>query len=181
MYHLSFISKAQYERRFRKWGFRKNLKRNEWQLIGTKIERRKQAGLESQVYVFGEALSDDKVQKEISRYKVASKEKRSCSNGPLPEGVTIQCPPCEEPPSLGSDALESISPSSVASDPEQCFPSTELATSTAASQSNLDTSCMDITLFSTQPTAPTIDFESDMLYVMPSFDQGETGSIFFFR
>ncbi|KAF2798621.1 hypothetical protein K505DRAFT_232948, partial [Melanomma pulvis-pyrius CBS 109.77] len=58
---------SQYETRFRRWGFRKNLKRDDWKIIDNVRAERKQAGKSSEVYLNGELIPEEKVQKETSR------------------------------------------------------------------------------------------------------------------
>lgn len=52
-----------YERRFKKWGFRKNREGAEWKIIAMKLAERKALGKASVVYCEGKLLSEAKVQK----------------------------------------------------------------------------------------------------------------------
>lgn len=61
------ISKSQYEDRFRKWGFRKNLKGAEWGVIRHHVSKRKREGKDSNLYVDGILVPAKKVRKETSR------------------------------------------------------------------------------------------------------------------
>jgi hypothetical protein len=59
--------KAQYEKKFREWGFKKNHTKDDWKIVGQKIGKRKRTGKESAVYLDSELMQRKKVQKEISR------------------------------------------------------------------------------------------------------------------
>ena len=61
-------SKAQYERQFKYWNFRKNRKQREWAAAGRVIKKRKQDGKESAVYIDGVLVKMDKIRKETSRH-----------------------------------------------------------------------------------------------------------------
>jgi len=65
---LNLSSKAQYERQFKTWGFRKNRKESDWIAIAGRIEKRKKAGKDSDVYHDGTMILRDKIHKEISRH-----------------------------------------------------------------------------------------------------------------
>jgi hypothetical protein len=64
---LSFSSKAQYEKYFKQWGFRKKRTKKDWEIMSQKLETRKRKGRESDVYLEGELMPMKKLQKEISR------------------------------------------------------------------------------------------------------------------
>ena len=66
----AMASKANYERRFKKWGVRKRSQnpKLKWTSISRKIEKRKAAGKQSEVYERGAKLPSKKLCKEISRY-----------------------------------------------------------------------------------------------------------------
>jgi hypothetical protein len=57
-------SKAQYERQFNKWNFRKNRKNPEWKFVHHRIEKRKRCGKESDLFIDGVLTSTKKVRKE---------------------------------------------------------------------------------------------------------------------
>jgi hypothetical protein len=59
--------KAQYEKRFKEWGFKKNHTKEDWKIMGHKVGKRKRAAKESDVYIDGEMMPRKKLQKEISR------------------------------------------------------------------------------------------------------------------
>lgn len=49
------------------WGFRKKRTKEDWQIIGRKVDERKRAGKESNVYVDGVLIPSKRLRKEISR------------------------------------------------------------------------------------------------------------------
>jgi hypothetical protein len=59
--------KAQYEKKFREWGFKKNHTKEDWKIVGHKVGQRKRAAKESNIYLDRELMPRKKVQKEISR------------------------------------------------------------------------------------------------------------------
>jgi hypothetical protein len=59
--------KAQYEKKFREWGFQKNRSKDDWKIVGQKVVQRKRTAKESNVYVDGELMPRKRLQKEISR------------------------------------------------------------------------------------------------------------------
>ncbi|RYP06498.1 hypothetical protein DL765_009465 [Monosporascus sp. GIB2] len=61
-------SKAQYENHFKKWGFRKNRAGIEYKILSRKIEKRKKAGKESDVFVNGILLPREKVENGIRHH-----------------------------------------------------------------------------------------------------------------
>ncbi|KAH6694353.1 hypothetical protein BKA61DRAFT_742119, partial [Leptodontidium sp. MPI-SDFR-AT-0119] len=61
-------SKAQYERQFKKWKFRKHLKQPDWASAGRIIEKRKRSGKPSYVYIDGVLIETKKIRKETSRH-----------------------------------------------------------------------------------------------------------------
>lgn len=64
---LTYSRKAQYERYFREWGFRKNKAEIDYKVLGQKIEIREKMGRQSDIYRDGELVPRKKVRKEISR------------------------------------------------------------------------------------------------------------------
>jgi hypothetical protein len=68
--HLAELvdSKAQYERQFRKWKFRKNRKDPEWKFVHHRVEKRKRGGKESDVYIDGVLIAKKKICQETSRH-----------------------------------------------------------------------------------------------------------------
>lgn len=83
-------SKPQYEAQFKRWGFRKKLTRDTWHNIGHILDRRKEQGQKSHVYVFGERLANEKVKKDTTRYRLCATNARDCEISTLPEGVVIR-------------------------------------------------------------------------------------------
>ncbi|KAF2177656.1 hypothetical protein K469DRAFT_515616, partial [Zopfia rhizophila CBS 207.26] len=65
--HQFIATKSQYEARFRKWGIRKNLRGDEWQILNKKLERRKMEGKQSDVYINEVIIPKSKIRKEIRR------------------------------------------------------------------------------------------------------------------
>lgn len=57
-------SKAQYERQFKKWGFRKNQKGPKWKDAHRRIAKRKRDGKDSIVYIDGVLIPRKRIQKE---------------------------------------------------------------------------------------------------------------------
>ncbi|KAH8700922.1 hypothetical protein BGW36DRAFT_447798 [Talaromyces proteolyticus] len=90
--HNFHASKAQYERTFRKWGFRKRLDNPEatWKFIADRIERRNRQGKKSEVCIGREKISVSKVKKEISRYNLPSYNKASTPK--TPQAVRVYTP-----------------------------------------------------------------------------------------
>jgi hypothetical protein len=61
-------SKAQYERQFKKWKFRKHRKQHDWESASRIIKKRKQGGKKSTVYIDGALIDEKKIRKETSRH-----------------------------------------------------------------------------------------------------------------
>jgi hypothetical protein len=64
---LTASRKGQYEKRFKDWSFQKKRTKEDWQVIGWKVDKRKRAGKESNVYVGGTLMPAKRLRKEISR------------------------------------------------------------------------------------------------------------------
>jgi len=62
------ISKGVYERQLKKWGFRKNLKDEEWKSIHHHVQKRRQHGKLSEVHHWGKLIPEAKCRKEFSRH-----------------------------------------------------------------------------------------------------------------
>ncbi|OXV07341.1 hypothetical protein Egran_04894, partial [Elaphomyces granulatus] len=96
-------SKTQYIKQFKEWKWRKNLKSEEWKVIGEHIRRRKDEQKDSEVLFCDIPLSSEKVKKETSRHRYSTMEalEQQCQNAPpkLPDEVTIRTPKAM----LGSD------------------------------------------------------------------------------
>jgi hypothetical protein len=65
---LTLSSKSQYEARFREWNLRKNLKRKDWQSVIEQVHKRARIGKESEVWLNGAVLSNERVAREALRY-----------------------------------------------------------------------------------------------------------------
>ncbi|PVH70469.1 ankyrin [Cadophora sp. DSE1049] len=61
-------SKAQYERQFKKWKFRKHRKQHDWASASRIIKKRKRGGKGSDVYIDGVLIETKKICKETSRH-----------------------------------------------------------------------------------------------------------------
>ncbi|OXV12024.1 hypothetical protein Egran_00220, partial [Elaphomyces granulatus] len=89
-------SKAQYVRQFKEWKWRKNLKSDEWKVIGEHIRRRKDEQKDSEVLLCGIPLSSERVKKETSRHCYSTMEalEQQYQNAPpkLPDEITVQTP-----------------------------------------------------------------------------------------
>lgn len=62
------ISKAQYEKKFKEWGFAKYSTGQEWKAVSYHVLKRKREGKETDVYRDGKLIPPEKVRKRISRY-----------------------------------------------------------------------------------------------------------------
>jgi hypothetical protein len=61
-------SKAQFERQFKKWKFRKYLNDKEWEYVQHRsVKRKRDDGKESEVHINGSLISAKKIKKEVSR------------------------------------------------------------------------------------------------------------------
>ena len=60
--------KAQYEKHFKLWGFRKNKTKDVWETIALKVTKRKRENRESEIIISGEVIPTKKFKKEMSRY-----------------------------------------------------------------------------------------------------------------
>ncbi|KAH8782231.1 ankyrin repeat-containing domain protein [Hyaloscypha sp. PMI_1271] len=61
-------TKAQYEKKFKEWGFQKNHTKDDWKIVGQKVGLRKRTAKESNVYLDGELMPRKRLQREISRH-----------------------------------------------------------------------------------------------------------------
>ncbi|KAI9927581.1 hypothetical protein AWENTII_006411 [Aspergillus wentii] len=86
----------QFEEHFKKWGFRKNFRAEEWKAIQHHILKRKNAGRpDSDVYDNGLLVPKKKVQKGTYRNGTISTVERftKCPSPKLPAGVVVCTPP----------------------------------------------------------------------------------------
>ncbi|PSN75329.1 ankyrin [Corynespora cassiicola Philippines] len=66
--HDFHATKAQYERQFKKWDFRKNRTKKEWEAIAHQVAKRKRDNKESEVMIDGAIVCSKRLKKEVSRY-----------------------------------------------------------------------------------------------------------------
>lgn len=77
IYILHFVltirdtSKTQYIRQFKKWGFEKNAKSNQWKEAIGDVHKRKSQGKDSEVYIKDKLISNKKLRKEMSRHHLS--------------------------------------------------------------------------------------------------------------
>jgi hypothetical protein len=64
---MTHFRKAQYGRFFNEWGLSKKRKKDDYKVIGQKIESRRTKGKDSYVYLNGELIPEKRIRKEISR------------------------------------------------------------------------------------------------------------------
>jgi hypothetical protein len=62
-------SKAQYETRLKKWGFRKYSKKADWTQISNEIDSRKLRGKETEVFIGGEQVQPNRIRKQMRRHQ----------------------------------------------------------------------------------------------------------------
>ncbi|KAF8247193.1 hypothetical protein K440DRAFT_479801, partial [Wilcoxina mikolae CBS 423.85] len=67
-HHNFDATKAQYERHFKMWNFRKNLNDDEWKFVHNRMEKRKRNDKDSVLRVDGIEIPNKRVKKEISRH-----------------------------------------------------------------------------------------------------------------
>lgn len=66
---LTLYRKSQYERHLKEWGLRRNLKQDEWQIVGIHVKKRERLKKKSEVHLpGGRKLSEKAVRKGLSRY-----------------------------------------------------------------------------------------------------------------
>lgn len=65
--NLYVTREAQYERHLKKWGFSKNQKKDVWEVLSRKVEKRKREGKESEVYLDNQLVKTAK--RQLVRYK----------------------------------------------------------------------------------------------------------------
>jgi hypothetical protein len=64
---LTSHRKAQYEKQFKDWGFKKNRTKRDWEIMNRKIQLRKRTGKDSDVYLHGQLMPLEKLRKETAR------------------------------------------------------------------------------------------------------------------
>ncbi|KAF2109741.1 ankyrin repeat-containing domain protein [Lophiotrema nucula] len=87
----------QYEKHFKRWKFRKNLKKEEWIPVKKKVLARKREGKESDIYLEGVLMPAKKVKRGIGRYRKADNEIDLFSHDyasvpQTPDGIIIATP-----------------------------------------------------------------------------------------
>ncbi|GAB7322314.1 hypothetical protein MBLNU13_g03290t1 [Cladosporium sp. NU13] len=125
--HTFVRSKSQYERQFKKWGFRKNNTSEDWKTIHGKIQKRQNQGKKSAVYKSGKHVQVEKLNKE-KRHNFRKAEdlfnshrssgtvccvESFCRHAieevpPTPEGFTVCTPISETVPPLFTNNLPSL-------------------------------------------------------------------------
>ncbi|KFZ10894.1 hypothetical protein V502_07857 [Pseudogymnoascus sp. VKM F-4520 (FW-2644)] len=89
-------TKAQYEKKFKDWGFTKNRTTGDWKIIKQKIHLRKRTGKGSDVYLNGKLIPAEKLRKKTSRqgYMTSVEKARHASEAPPqpPPGFDIRTP-----------------------------------------------------------------------------------------
>ena len=65
---ILFLSKAQYERVFGKWGLKKNQKAIQWRGIIAELSRRKAKGKDSNLFINGVLVDEKKLKRKIALY-----------------------------------------------------------------------------------------------------------------
>ncbi|KAH0569268.1 hypothetical protein GP486_000024 [Trichoglossum hirsutum] len=83
--HAFNATKAQYERRLTKWGFKKNRKKREWIEIAEEVIRRRNEGKDSEVIIGDQIIPSKKLKKEVRRYG------RDLINSVSTQGTEDQC------------------------------------------------------------------------------------------
>ncbi|PHH88492.1 hypothetical protein CDD83_7458 [Cordyceps sp. RAO-2017] len=63
------VTKTQLEYQLKKWKFKKNLDKSAWLYVGSRIEKRKREGKESEVIYCGKRLKPSTVDKETDRHR----------------------------------------------------------------------------------------------------------------
>ncbi|KFZ17748.1 hypothetical protein V501_01578 [Pseudogymnoascus sp. VKM F-4519 (FW-2642)] len=89
-------SKAQYEKQFKDWGFKKNRTKRDWEIMNRKIQLRKRIGKETDVYLDRQLLPLEKLRKETARqgHMTAIEQARLAFEAPpqTPPGFDIRTP-----------------------------------------------------------------------------------------
>ncbi|KAJ5692526.1 ankyrin repeat-containing domain protein [Penicillium macrosclerotiorum] len=102
---------SQYNRRFHKWGFEKNLRKDEWEFIAHRQAKRKREGKPpGQVKKHNRTIPDEKVRKETSRYVNLSSQYLNTDDPgpPTPNGIAVDTPQPEVESSVSNSAANSL-------------------------------------------------------------------------
>ncbi|KAH8596017.1 ankyrin repeat-containing domain protein [Bisporella sp. PMI_857] len=98
MQNLTSQSKTQYERKFREWKFRKNVKTSdrEWLYILETRRKRERVGKRSAFTLFGKPILEKTILKRESRYTLSELDRMqklfADLNPPCPEGILVSTP-----------------------------------------------------------------------------------------
>ncbi|KAF2120382.1 ankyrin repeat-containing domain protein [Lophiotrema nucula] len=99
-------TKAQYERKLKFWGVKKNSKAEEWRFIARGVIERQTRSLPTTVDLYGERVSDEKLKREVARYGYQTTLERlnstltSRARSMTPPGIRIFTP--SGPPAASS-------------------------------------------------------------------------------
>jgi Clr5 domain len=66
--HSYLSSKSNYERRIRRWKFRKNHAASEWEAVVQRVQSRDRDGKKSNVYIDTRSVSSEKLQRKVALY-----------------------------------------------------------------------------------------------------------------
>ncbi|MCJ1349153.1 hypothetical protein MMC31_007389 [Peltigera leucophlebia] len=105
-------SEAQYETQLKKWDFRKNMTKKEWDYTLLRMRKRKFDGKESDVYFNGSKVPEKKVKKQMSRHFSLIQE-QFFDTAPIPstpEAITVATPQATVDLAASSPNLSQLSP-----------------------------------------------------------------------
>ena len=117
-----------------RWGFKKKLARETWHTIGRIIKERDEAGLVSRVHAYGASLSDEKVRKEIARYKTCDANGGCCAKKELPIGIEVRPDQGEVEETILSLEAQGI----ILNNPKTANPSSDLHVSDESSSLSME-------------------------------------------
>ncbi|KIX00540.1 uncharacterized protein Z518_10680 [Rhinocladiella mackenziei CBS 650.93] len=104
-----FVStKSNYERRIRRWKFRKNHAAVQWKAVVRRVQSRQRSGKESNVYIDSRFVPPKKLRRKVSLYCSSLRFGNKISDTENPrdlDGVIIQTPPPERVVSIRTDNL----------------------------------------------------------------------------
>jgi hypothetical protein len=63
------VSKAQYETRLKRWGFRKYSKKADWVQLSNEIDSRKLEGKQTKVFIGGEQVQPNRIRRQMRRHQ----------------------------------------------------------------------------------------------------------------
>ncbi|KAH7126587.1 ankyrin repeat-containing domain protein [Dendryphion nanum] len=132
--HGFFATESQYETRLKNWGFQKNATSREWQELDRCLQSREAAGKETDVYLYEEIVTSEKLRKQRMRYKFPGRSRldESTLNQRLPECFRISTPPPDDrngaltisgsPQNMPRDPIDHSSPTLFTFDPDVDIP-----------------------------------------------------------